>query len=182
MGEAVRDEAIGRVYGGASLAGEVALSAGLPFGIEASVLVGYRRLGGSALTAEGVPDGASPTWLWYAPVAATVGYGYDMGTVDLFAGLGPSYVVWAEEPGTQAGVGYSGGKIGMLLEGGARVPLGRPLTDIRYEPPSPTAAELVLTAGWRGTFRRRGDECPDANPCGLDFSALRLGAGLGVRF
>jgi hypothetical protein len=182
VGEAVRDEAIARVYGGSSLAGEIALGAGLPFGLEASVSVGYRRLGGTALTEEGVQAAGASTWLWYAPVSLTAGYGYDMGVVEAFAAVGPSYVVWAEQPGTQPDVGYSGGKMGLLLEAGARVPLGRPLTDIRYEPPSPSTVELVLTTGWRASFLRSGDECPGESPCGLDFSALRLGAGVGARF
>lgn len=182
VGESVRDEAIARVYGGTSLAGEVVVSAGLPLGLEAGLSVGYRRLGGTALSAEGVPVAGASTYLWYAPVSATVGYGYDMGVVEAFANVGPSYVVWAEQPGTQTDVSYSGGKMGLLVEAGARVPLGRPLTDIRYEPPAPSTVELVLTTGWRASFLRTGDACAGQSPCGLDFSALRLGAGVGVRF
>ncbi len=184
VGESVRDVGIGRVYGSTSLAGEASMVIGLPYGVEAGVQVGYRRIAGTEQAAQGAATGGA-TWIWYAPLSVTAGYGIELGVVNPYVAVGPSWVLWGEKPGTSPDVGYSGGKVGLTFEGGVRVPFGRPMLEMHHRPATPDQLGLTLSTAWRHSFRTVGPRCgprEDDAPCGLDFSAFRLALGLEAMF
>lgn len=181
VGEALRDGDVTRVYGSGTLSGEVYAGIGLPWQLEVEVSAGYRRRAGTLVAEDGASGGGS-TWMWYAPVSAVVHGTLPAGAVTVFAGAGPSMVLWAEQPGVAASDRYQGTKPGAVMELGVRTPLGRPLRDVRELPPEPHALEGVLTVGYRWSAQRRGDECLGASPCGMDLSAPRVSFGVQARF
>ncbi|MFN7142990.1 MAG: hypothetical protein ACK4YP_04390, partial [Myxococcota bacterium] len=71
VGEALRDDAIARVYGDGSLGAEVSARVGLAGPLEIGVSAGYRRVGGTRVTAAGASGDA--TWFWYVPVSVVAG-------------------------------------------------------------------------------------------------------------
>ncbi len=181
VGEALRDGDVTRVYGTGTLSGEGVAGVGLPWQLEVEVSAGYRRRSGTLATEGGAAGGGS-TWMWYAPVSAVVHGTLPAGAVTMFAGAGPSMVLWAEQPGAAASDRYQGTKPGAVMEMGVRAPLGRPLHDVREMPPEPHSLEGVLTVGYRWSAQRHGDECLGASPCGIDLSAPRVSFGVQARF
>ena len=183
VGEALRDTSISEVYGDTSVGGEVTVSVPLPFQTEVALLAGYRRFSGTSAPPEGEEGSSSgATWMWLAPVSAVGRYTASSGGLTLLGGLGPSVVLWSESPGQPDGVGTQGSKAAMLVEVGGRTQLGRSFGEIREEPTDPRALELEAVLGYRWALRRHGEECGDADVCGLDLSALRFSLGLQARF
>lgn len=172
VGEALRDDAIARVYGDGSLGAEVAARVGLAGPLEIGVDAGYRRLGGARVSADGAAG--ATTWFWYVPVSVKAGAAVDAGPLTLAAGLGPTAVVWAEEAGTAPGIGYRGVKLGLVVEGEARLD-PRALAPTMHDLDGLDLA-VVAGAGWRWTAR---SAC-DGAPCGLDLGALRVSVGVSV--
>ncbi len=179
VGEAVSDPSLSAVYGDTSLSGEVRAYASFAAGLEAGVSVGYRRLGGVEVEESGAASAAS-SWLWYAPLSLTFGGSWQVGEIATFAGVGPSLVIWAEQAKSDADLGFSGGKYGVLLDAGVRVPL-RGFGPSLFDPEQGLrGVDVEADIGYRASFRRRS-VCEEA-PCGLGFSALRLGIGVRARF
>lgn len=177
VAEALRDTSLTEVYTSTALGGEARVLYPLPFyHLQAAASVGYHRMGGDEIDADGNPTSV-PTWMWYAPVAATVGPHVELGHWDLGAAAGPAFVLWSEQAGDLTTRGYHGGKLGALVEGSARVGVGQTHAPL-YDPTrAPVAFSIEGNVGWRWTWRPPGEPCGGA-PCGLDFSALRLGLGV----
>jgi hypothetical protein len=172
VAEAIGDETLTRAYGSGSLGGELeARVRVLPF-LEAGLSAGYRRLGGETLT-DGVTSGEG-SWLWYAPLAVTIGPRVSFGAFTAAASLGPTAIVWAEKPGTDPTAGYEGGKWGVLGQAEARLD-PRVFTRVMHDR-GPADFFLVARAGGRATLRTVSS-CEVEAPCGLNFGALRLSLG-----
>jgi hypothetical protein len=179
VGEAIHDSAISLVYGDTSLSGEGSATATFVHGIEATLSVGYRRMSGLQVDARGTPTEAS-SWLWYAPIALTAGASWKVGDVSVFGGIGPSIVVWAEQAKLGDAAGFNGGKYGLLIDAGVRVPVPGVGPSLFAPDRGLRGVDIVADIGYRATFRTVAG-CAEA-PCGLDFSALRLGVGARARF
>lgn len=173
-GESVSDPTLASIYGDHSLSGELSASADLPHGLRGSLLLGYRRMGGKLIGDDGVPS-ETGTWIRYVPMSALVGYHFDVGAVDLAAHIGPSAVSFAEQVGQGDPAHSRGLKWGGLVEGTARVEVGRMQA-------TETALGLEASVGYRFTMLRHGEVCGDADTCGFDLSALRLGVGVVALF
>lgn len=179
VGEALHDPPITEVYGDTSLSAEVSAAVVFVRGIEAGVSVGYRRIGGIEVGATGVPTGAA-TWLWYVPLSFTARASSQVGDLTVFAGAGPSLVFWSEAPKAGSDVGFSGGKYGLLVDGGLRVPI-QGVGPSLFDPDAGVRGmDVEATLGYRASLLRH-EGCAVA-PCGLNFSALRLGVGVRARF
>jgi hypothetical protein len=99
----------------------------------------------------------------------------------LYGAIGPSFIFWGEAiPQDLAiGIGTSGGKFGLGGEVGINVPLQ--LQQSLHDPDAgPSGLEVNIGLGYRYAFRS-SNGCLSDPPCGLDFSALRLSAGLVLR-
>ncbi len=180
VGEVIQDSALTLVYGGTSVAGEGSAAVRGPQGLEGTVHLGYRRLGGTMVDSTGTA-GSVPTWLWYAPVAATIGGSKYIGTAQVFGGIGPALVIWSEQPDLTASTGSSGGKFGVLAEGGTRIPVPGVRPSL-YDPERGIQGVAIeISFGYRYSFRSYSS-CQGKSPCGLDFSGLRFGAGAKVSF
>lgn len=179
MAEAMDDAAIGRVYRNTSLSGEG--RGALTFGswLEAGVSVGYRRMAGLELSASGLETTRS-SWLWYAPLSATIGGAWTLRDLTAFANGGPSVVFWAEEAKPESGAGYSGGKLGFVVDAGLRMPVPGVGPSLFAPDEGLRGLDIEADIGYRHSLRSYVG-CAEA-PCGLDFSALRIGAGLRARF
>ena len=177
-GETLQDADIAAGYGSGSLSAEGLIA--VPVGpLEIGLSAGYRRLGGNLV------DGTEPTeessWISYAPLGLTVGARLPTGSMDLFGRIGPGLVIWEEAVPTDplAGVGSSGVKYALRVEGGVGIPL--PVRRSLHDPDSgPSGLELQIDVGYRYTLPRVSG-CLFEAPCGLSFSALRAGVGLLVR-
>lgn len=177
-GETLQDANIAAGYGSGSLSAEGLIA--VPVGpLEIGLSAGYRRLGGNLV------DGTEPTeessWISYAPLSLTLGARLPTGSMDLFGRIGPGLVIWEEAVPTDplAGVGSSGVKYALLVEGGVGIPL--PVLRSLHDPDSgPSGLELQIDVGYRYTLPRMSG-CLFEAPCGLSFSALRAGVGLIVR-
>jgi hypothetical protein len=177
-GETLQDGNIATGYGSGSLSAEGLIA--IPLGpLEFGLSAGYRRLGGNLV------DGTTPTdessWISYAPLGLTLGARLPAGSMDLFARIGPGLVVWEEEVPTDplAGIGSSGVKYALLVEGGVGIPL--PVLRSLHDPDSGLSGlELQIDVGYRYTLPRMSG-CLFEAPCGLSFSAFRAGVGLLVR-
>ncbi len=178
VGEALHDDAIGRVYGDTSLSAEAVARVSLPYRLEAQVAVGYRRLGGVPVDAEGAPGDAA-TWLWYVPLSAVVGPRLAVGPLELVAAAGPTAVVWAEQAGNTPDVGYRGAKFGLLTQGEARLDVAALTPSLRGPDPDRLVVQIVGGVGGRWTWRPSGEAC-GGEPCGLDFGAVRLSLGVAM--
>jgi hypothetical protein len=179
VGEAAQDQAITLVYGSTSLSGEGSATLRFRHGIETTIRVGFRRRGGVEVDEGGLAVGPG-TWIWYAPIAWTGGISRPVGQASAFVGLGPAVVPWSEAPDPTADFGSTGGKFGLLLDAGLRIPVPG-IGPSLYDPERGVqAVEIELGAGYRYTFRSRM-ACAEP-PCGLDFSSLRLSAGARVVF
>ena len=180
VGEVIQDSAVTLVYGGTSVAGEGSATVRGPKGLEGTVHLGYRRLGGTEVDSTGAA-GSTATWLWYAPLAATFGVSKDVGGAQVFGGLGPALVLWAERPDLTATAGSSGGKFGVLAEAGTRIPIPGVRPDL-YDPERGIQGLAIeISFGYRYSIRNYSG-CKGKSPCGLDFSGLRFGAGAKVSF
>jgi hypothetical protein len=178
VGEAVQDATLTDMYGATSLSGEVDAGITLPWHLEARLVAGYRRLGGTRLLALGEPTETS-TWLWYAPVSVLVGAAQPFGRLTLAGAVGPSLVFWAEQAGTDPDIGYTGAKWGALVEGELRYDLPGYAPSLHDPTGGFGGLQLEGTVGYRMSALRHGAVCGDAESCGLALSALRV--GLGVR-
>lgn len=178
VGEALNDQDIGRVYGDTSLSGELVARVELPMHLEAQASVGYRRMAGTPVDADGIAgDGA--TTLWYVPIAAIVGPRLALGDLELAAGLGPTTIQWAETAGTAPGIGYRGTKLGILGQAEARLDVAVFNRTLHGRDPDRLRVSIVGGVGGRWTLRPAGDAC-GGEPCGLDFGAVRLTLGLSM--
>jgi len=173
-GESVNDPTIAHMYGDHSISGELVATTDLPHDLRANLIVGYRRLSGNLLDAQGAVT-ESPTWIRYIPVAATLGVHTDVGIVDLGVGVGPSTVAFAEQVGMGEEATSRGSKWGILAEGTARIHIGEMQA-------TETGLSVEGSFGYRAMLRRHGAVCGDEKVCGFDFSALRLGLGVVAMF
>lgn len=173
VAEAGQDDAIAALYGDVALFPEVEASLAVHPRAEVALSAGYRK--------DGVDEGL---WLRRVPVSLVARYVLPVGDVAFLAGVGPSFVSWAETPAQAGGVGTRGTKPGVLAELAARGPLGRaPLSapgDVAYGT-RPLTWEAAL--GYRWSAMRHGAECPVVDvPCGLDLGALRFSLGVQARY
>ena len=171
-GESVNDAMLAQMYGDQSLSGEVLASSDFPRGLRVTLLVGYRRMGGNLVDAEGeVTDATS--WIRYLPITGLVGFHKALGRVDLGLGVGPATVSFAEQTGQGDAPTSRGWKWGGLVEGNARIHLGElQATD--------SAFFLDISGGYRAMMRRHGEVCGDEPVCGFDLSAVKIGLGVVV--
>ena len=178
VAEGIQDPSMVRVYGTGQVSAEVVANAILPLPpvvpltLQGGLSVGYRRVGGTQLSEDGVTPSSVPTWLWYAPVSVYAGPVLNMGAVDLAFGAGPSWVPWAELPGEDAG--SSGTKFGMMAQAEARVHLRKLNVGLYGEDTRRSDVLLTLGAGGRSHHLFCGEGC------GLDFGTLCLYAGVGI--
>jgi hypothetical protein len=137
--------------------------------VEAHVELGYRRVLGSRAGGSG-----GAVSLWYAPLSATVDARYVAGKVTSYAGLGPTVVPWGEDPAGDA-AGTTGTKFGLVVEGGVRVRTAWVEPSLHHPDQGVQSLDWTVGLSWRKAFtgQERG---------GLDFSALRLGAGVLASF
>ncbi|MDP2307116.1 MAG: hypothetical protein Q8P18_13915 [Pseudomonadota bacterium] len=180
VGEALNDEQIGRVFGEASLSGEVSARVTLPYHLEAKVTVGYQRVGGMSVDQVTLAPTDHGTWFWYAPISTVVGPRLTVGSLDLAAGVGPTIVPWAEEAGAQESRGYSGTKIGVLGQVEARLDVSAlSAPSLRGPDPNRLKIQIVGGVGVRATLLPRHENC-DGEPCGLDLGGIRLALGVSM--
>ena len=172
-GEALTDENIVEDYGPSTVAGEIVATLPLPRGLEAGFQLGYGRFAGQ--------ETAAATWLWYAPISATIGVHKSFRSVDLYADIGPSYLLWGDKP---SGGEYknSGGRIGILTEVGTRIHTNWVLPSLHAPEEGIRGVDAVLGVGYRWSNRGSQEGCTLTDGCNLSFSALRLSAGLVARF
>lgn len=162
-----------------SFSGEGTLSAATVWPLELSLEVGYRRVSGIAT------DDAD-SWIWYVPASLLVSGRMDMGSVSVLGGLGPSMVAWQEKSSTANENGRKdwGVRWGALTEVSVRwhTPYLRP--SLRAPEEGPRGLDLFVAFGAR--FSHVSDAavaaCTDGGDCGFDWSAIRLGGGVLVRF
>jgi len=179
-GELLTDRSLALAYGSSSLSGEIYALLPLPYHLQLGAAVGYRRMGGTLVDAQGQPT-QTATWLWYAPVQVTVGGWLPVGSIRLHADVGPSVIPWEEQqpPELALGVGSAGAKLGFVVEGGASVPIA--LQRSLHSPDAgPAGLDVSIGVGYRHSFLRRSG-CVGESPCGLSFSALKASVGLTLR-
>ena len=181
VGEAVQDPHFTAAYGGDSLSAEVDVRFALPVPLplpagvtlHAGLEAGYRRLGGTKITAE-LQESAVATWMWYAPVAVTAGPRADLGLLDIGAAVGPVWVPWASEVGTDLEAGTSGVKVGLAARADAILHVRELQTGLHGT--DPRRPDVIVLLGVGARVHRLAAEEGD----GLDMSAIRLSAGVGV--
>ena len=146
----------------------------LPYSIEAKLSFGYRRLSGTT----------ADEWLWYAPVSATVGVALPYDQLTLLAGAGPSLVVWGATAAADPAAGASGGNWGVVAEAGGRVTTNLVRPSLHDPSQGPAGIDATVLLGFRGSDVHNAalKACSTARDCGFNFSALRLSAGVDVRF
>lgn len=182
-GESMMQDGLVRAYeslgGSFSLEGVLTVSGVLP--IEATIEVGYRRVSGTLIGTE------TSSWFWYIPATLLVSGRYDTPAVSLLGGLGPSWVIYAEQPGESSGEARSdaGARPGVLFEVSARWHTGAIKRSMHDPDQGPKDLDVFLAAGYR--YSDVSDAARDAGtcaepPCGIDLSAFRLSAGAMVRF
>jgi hypothetical protein len=170
-GEAVLGGAINTRFRGSSIGGQV--QGAMPYGpLDLRLTLGYRRLGGTVMS----------EYLWYSPVDLTVGLRLPVGRSTLFVHAGPSLVVWGATPNDKASSGGNWGAVGEL---GVIVPTRIYQAPLYDTDPLLSGIDLVVTAGGRWSdvhdkALKHDAQC--GTSCGLDFSAIRLNAGLAIRF
>ncbi len=165
---------------GGSLAIEGLVSSHVHGPLEIGLELGYRRLTGER------QDGSS-SWIWYAPVSLLASGRLDLGAVSVLGGLGPSMVIWQEQGSPEATSGRQdwGARFGVLMETSARwhTPF---LRQPMYLEGSASATGLDIFASFGARFSDVADSAGGSGcseePCGFDWSALRIGAGVLVRF
>lgn len=179
-GELLSDRNLAMVYGSSSLSGEVYAVLPLPYHLELGAAVGYRRLGGNLVDDTGTATNAT-SWLWYVPIQVTVGGQLPVGSISIFADIGPTVVMWEEEqpPELALGVGNSGAKLGLVVEGGARVPIAMQRS-LHHPDQGPAGLDVSVLIGYRHSFLRQNG-CVGEAPCGLSFSAVKAAVGLTLR-
>lgn len=172
-GEALTDEHIVEDYGPSTVAAELDATLPLTYGLEVGFQLGYGRFAGQETEAA--------TWLWYAPISATIGAHKDFGSVDFYADAGPSYLLWGDKP---SGGEYknSGGRIGILTELGTRIHTKWVLPSLHDPEGGIRGVDAVVAVGYRWSNRGSQEGCDLADGCNLSFSALRLSAGVVARF
>lgn len=164
---------------GTGLGVEVGASAALSVPVELSLEVGYRR-------ADGVRRDGSGSWIWYLPVSGLVSGRLDLGTVSLLGGLGPSIVVWQEEGSPEALPGRQdwGARWGLLGEVSVRWHTSFVREPLYAETRTSRGLDLYVSVGSRVSDvadAASAATCAE-EPCGFDWSAVRLGAGALFRF
>ncbi len=172
-------DAYPKIGGSFSLEGLVSVQVRGP--LEIGLELGYRRLTGQR------QDGSS-SWIWYAPVSVLASGRLDLGAVSVLGGLGPSMVVWQEQGSPEATTGRqdSGARFGVLVEASARWHTPFLRQPMYLERAGTSAAGLDIFASFGARFSDVADSAAGAGcaeePCGFDWSALRVGAGVLVRF
>ncbi|MSQ01925.1 MAG: hypothetical protein EXR71_08535 [Myxococcales bacterium] len=164
---------------GGSLSLEGTVSSHVSGPLELGLELGYRRLTGQR------QDGSS-SWIWYAPVSLLASGRLDVGAVSVLGGLGPSMVVWQEQGSPEAMTGRQdwGVRFGVLVETSARwhTPFLRQPMYLE----GTSAARLDIFASFGARFSDVADSAAASGcreePCGFDWSAFRVGAGVLVRF
>lgn len=150
-----------------------------PFELELSA--GYKKLNGKLVTESGVKNDVD-SWFWYAPLSAVVLYEVPVEPIELRVGAGPSWTLWSEQQvQKEEDIGHQGAKPGALVMGEARFPTPWVRPPLHTSSASVQRLDLVLTTGYRWSYQTRND-CEGESPCGLNFSAFRVGAGVAVRF
>ncbi len=180
-GEAITQGGLVAAYpklgGSLALEGIATLSWRLP--IETTLELGYRRL-------EGARSDDTRSWIWYAPTSLLVSGRLDWGAVSLLGGVGPSAVVW-QEAGSEVAVPGRldwGVRWGALVEASVRwhTPYLRPSLSPGAQ--GPQGLDLFASFGGRASDVAdsvSGTVC-NGEPCGFDWSALRVAGGALVRF
>jgi hypothetical protein len=180
-GEAVTQgglvDAYPRLGGSLSIEGVASMRWTLP--IETGLELGYRRI-------EGSRSDDSTSWIWYVPASLLVSGRLDVGPLALLGGAGPSAVIW-REAGSEAAVPGRldwGVRWGALVEASVRwhTPFLRESLALRGR--SPTGVDLFVSAG--GRFSHVADSVAEqqcnGEPCGFDWSAVRVCGGALVSF
>lgn len=177
-GEAWTDPVLVRKYGPSVLAGESQVMAELPGPFLGVAEVGYGRFLSKGELAE---DGA---WIYTVPASLMFGAHQRVGSLDLYGVGGPTFVAWGERPGiggTEDTYATNGGKWGAAVEVGVRVRTGWVQPTLLHPGEGVQDLELVASAG--GRMMSRGSQAGCAQEaCGLDFGAMRIGAGVLARF
>jgi hypothetical protein len=170
-GEAVLGKALNDRFNATSPGLQLQASAPV-FGVfDGQLTFGYRRLGGTQMD----------EYLWYSPLDLTVGVSLPVGEGAFFAHAGPSLVIWGTTPNDSAS---SGGNWGAVAEVGARFPTRIYQPAMHDTTPALKGLDVVVSGGGRWSDVHDAalghPEC--GGDCGLDFSAIRLNAGLAARF
>ncbi len=180
-GEAVMQGGLVDAYQnlGGSLSIEAHTHVTLTIPVELSFQVTYRRV-------EGERTDGSGSWLWYLPIAGLVSGRADFGSLTLLGGLGPTVVTWQEEGSPEAVAGREdwGARWGVLIEGSVRWHTSALRPPIYADTRTNRGLDVYASVGTRMSDVADAAEstgCSDA-PCGFDWSAMRLGAGVLVRF
>lgn len=179
-GEAVLQDGLVRAYedvgGSFALEGLVTVSSSFP--IELTLEVGYRRLAGTLVESD------VSSWFWYVPASLVVSGRYDTPSVSVLGGLGPSWVVYAEQPGESAGEARSdaGARPGVLFEVSARWHTGAIKPSMHHPDQGPKDLDVFASAGFRYSDVNDAATTCSEPPCGIDLSAFRVSAGAMVRF
>lgn len=176
-GEAALGKALNDRFRATSLGGQLQASVPVLGAIEGRVTFGYRNLSGTRL-----PD----EYLWYAPIDLTVALSLPVGKGAFFVHAGPSLVVWGSTPSEgDTETGNAGGNWGAVAELGVRIPTRLYQAPLYDTSPLLQGIDVVVSGGGRWSDVHddafaAGHGCGD--DCGLDFSAIRLNAGLAARF
>ncbi len=178
-GEALQDPRLVSAYTAEGLGGELTAALPLVKGFRLRVCVGYHRRAGKRFTLDGT-EGTASSWLMYLPISAPVFYDVHAGSVSLGVGVGPSYLVFAEpseappDDPAYADVAQSGGKFGLTFEAEARIATDMVSRSLHAPDEGPRRLDVVIGLGYRASVPHLNL----ANTEGLNFSAVRLGAGL----
>ncbi len=180
-GEAVTQgglvDAYPRLGGSLSLEAVAALSWTLP--IETTLELGFRRV-------EGGRSDDSRSWIWYVPGSLLVSGRLDLGVVSLLGGAGPSAVLWQEAASDAAVAGRLdwGVRWGLLTEASVRWRTTYLRPTMAQGTGGPQGLDLFVAVGGRFSDVADSAASTDCNgePCGFDWSAVRLSGGALVRF